>query len=765
MNLQKATIESIGAITRNNSRDIKQLNIKITFYQRPYRWKETRIHDLFVDYIDNRKLAEKEKGDKEKAKEYFLGAVVLVEKRNEPNCCEYEVIDGQQRLTTIYLMNYLKFILSRVQIEELIKFNPSNIKIEMDNMIACYESFVGTKNGKKLRTCRDRIFSIIDEHGSAAWEDKERDSLLKQYRKAVGLPEKKDLTNEEVYYAECIEANKKFFQKEVFCLDYDCEEYKEGLREALSEIGVIYSDSRRVDWSLIECNEEEEWPYVNRAVNILNEIHDYYEQSAITDRPEELIKKYIGFLDELINKLYVCEIITKKSEDAYKLFETLNDRSESISDLELMKDYFYRYYVISSGEAKSKKNIVLKELDKKWADIYKNYDKDTRHLIAYCATVYITGKTNILQNDSLTDVINQYLISFTKNDKYSEEQIKKDFNIFETVYKIIKRLLNDDTNYIAYIVENDPNASIIKRELSLVMQLDYKAVTAAVICDIIFNYESVKKTIDFEEYLDDIFDDVKCADKYNTLWEEICIVWKATLLGADYEASKKFSDAIINTRNKKSIGISSSGTACIFLTANDEKKLKEEFLTWIGDWKYGKKPKLKQKIKYLFYELMLKYQYKEVADPSRDDELEFLATKAITFKEKFIKQELDHVEGKSIRGIESKCYMSDDIVSRNRDINGLGNMMILDKKTNIKKDHLPMQDAIKFYKDNCNAHRLIDEMESLFNKNQERNSKGEIVPTKEFFEKRSERLTEYFYAIVSNTDSTHKNVKIPKLKI
>lgn len=62
--------------------------MNITFYQRPHRWKQERIVDLFNDYFENCQLAMRDKGDKEKAKQYFLGAVVIVEIKDEQSYCE-----------------------------------------------------------------------------------------------------------------------------------------------------------------------------------------------------------------------------------------------------------------------------------------------------------------------------------------------------------------------------------------------------------------------------------------------------------------------------------------------------------------------------------------------------------------------------------------------------------------------------------------------------------------------------------------------------
>ncbi len=71
----------------------------IPSYQRGYRWKERQVTDLLDDIL------EFQKKDKEKGEFYCLQPIVVTKKENDG----WEVIDGQQRLTTLYiLLSYLE---------------------------------------------------------------------------------------------------------------------------------------------------------------------------------------------------------------------------------------------------------------------------------------------------------------------------------------------------------------------------------------------------------------------------------------------------------------------------------------------------------------------------------------------------------------------------------------------------------------------------------------------------------------------------------
>ncbi|MBC3929215.1 DUF262 domain-containing protein [Undibacterium sp. CY21W] len=65
----------------------------IPSYQRPYAWTEVQAGDLFADLYD---FFIKEQEDT-----YFLGSIVLIKEEGKPYA---EVIDGQQRLTTLTIL-------------------------------------------------------------------------------------------------------------------------------------------------------------------------------------------------------------------------------------------------------------------------------------------------------------------------------------------------------------------------------------------------------------------------------------------------------------------------------------------------------------------------------------------------------------------------------------------------------------------------------------------------------------------------------------
>lgn len=75
-------------------RELLQVDLTIPNYQRPYRWSKESVATLFNDLYSN---------FKDNVHEYRMGAVVL---NYDEKKIEYNIVDGQQRLTTISILLY-----------------------------------------------------------------------------------------------------------------------------------------------------------------------------------------------------------------------------------------------------------------------------------------------------------------------------------------------------------------------------------------------------------------------------------------------------------------------------------------------------------------------------------------------------------------------------------------------------------------------------------------------------------------------------------
>ncbi|WRE22002.1 DUF262 domain-containing protein [Helicobacter pylori] len=89
-----AKIESGDSYLQNILKD--KLYYQIPIYQRPYQWTEENceklLDDLFFNYEDDRES------------DYFCGSLVLIAISKDSKVTTYDVVDGQQRLSTFILL-------------------------------------------------------------------------------------------------------------------------------------------------------------------------------------------------------------------------------------------------------------------------------------------------------------------------------------------------------------------------------------------------------------------------------------------------------------------------------------------------------------------------------------------------------------------------------------------------------------------------------------------------------------------------------------
>lgn len=72
----------------------------IPFYQRPYSWNKDNITELLTDFLAHIKEINNERQLRQ-SEPYFLGSIVLIKEEGIP---EAQIIDGQQRLTTMNML-------------------------------------------------------------------------------------------------------------------------------------------------------------------------------------------------------------------------------------------------------------------------------------------------------------------------------------------------------------------------------------------------------------------------------------------------------------------------------------------------------------------------------------------------------------------------------------------------------------------------------------------------------------------------------------
>ena len=143
---------------------LKKGNLRIPYYQRPYKWNRKHIRNLFYDLRDAMGK-----------KEYQIGSVILHENDG------YDIVDGQQRLISISLFLHLiddlenykgaKQLLSSAEFGELSCYHASENYNEWENLT----QLVGENQAKDicnflLENCSVSVITMSQERLSEAFQ-------------------------------------------------------------------------------------------------------------------------------------------------------------------------------------------------------------------------------------------------------------------------------------------------------------------------------------------------------------------------------------------------------------------------------------------------------------------------------------------------------------------------------------------------------------------------------------------------------------------
>lgn len=758
--LDTAEIKDIDSLISNNNR----LNIKVNFYQRPYRWTAKKVTDLFDDFKEN--LATADVGSN--TIEYFLGAVVLVDERtqsekDEGRVWKYQVVDGQQRFTTLYLFNYIKYILLVRKVDLAARMNRSrDFTAGLGAMEDCYRGFIGSKNVETIIQANQYLSNAFDTANQNRVPIDNDD--LDQWRTRVGWIANPDIFSEN-YYENCRIAMEQFLSNETLSISYENQIFNTYLKEALTCIVIKFSDASDAMFceEPIEDYDENddsriEFPYVARAYGIFEQVKKMYQESSDNQGSSyDKLCGYISIIDKMLENIKLCMIVTSDEDDAYKLFETLNDRSESVNDLELLKNYFFKTYSETSGEEQMQVYTNISALDARWRNVFFKYEDLESEVFEYM-TVLFSGNTGKNTNEKRRKLIKGYLSEYNSDNRYTYKRINRDFQFMEYIQVILLQIHRMDMtamckskedSQLSLYIENDPNASIVKRTLGLAINLQYSLIVGSLICDIIHNFESNGQNMhDFTTYLDCIFSENKCKEEFPGLWKDFSTMWKVIVLSKNYESPKLLSDLLasqccIKKMNDRRL----VSEQIVQFNANvlEEDEVIDEFDEWINEWKFSD-GRGKIKIKNLFMHLFLKYDL-----DVNTDELVLAQNIVRSYATEAISQDLDHMDANKVNrqnGNEVK-YFHYNLSDRTMYTNGLGNMMPLPVAINRGKHNTPMEDTLSSLPKENLVGWIFDMAQEEFNKHHTIVN-GHSIPTEEFFTSRKDRLISFFKRIVMN---------------
>ncbi|MGR5261389.1 DUF262 domain-containing protein [Vibrio astriarenae] len=698
--------------------------VKIPHYQRPYKWGSEQIEKLIEDWSN-------ETGDS-----YFSGSIVTV---NDSRDSIHELIDGQQRFTTIFLANYVRFLLARVTIRQAI--TESNKIIHISGLLDSFEKSAnflfnqtlrdGSSLSEYLSNLRNSVTSVFEEDDP---ENVDIDSVKKNYSLRVGLPStvvESDVDFELKHQEELTN----YLYSRSLSLQYDRSSFNDALISALTRCTIKVSDQSHPTFHV---NETDITGNEKKYTDALNTIFNKFYQITEEKGPFFKSKLIIEHIKKYLEQVKVCVVQTGNARDAYTLFEVLNDRSLALDDLDLIKNQFYKTYVLSNrGKTEAHIDSLLQRLDDQWVDtIFNSNTASLNKLITYFATCYITGSTEVLYNtgDGYRDAISQYLSGLAS---YSDDDIQKDFNIFQACKNIINEvgIAFRSTDLKAIEAEFSKRSNFTKT-MHYLNAMKQEGVMSGLVNftlkfietegqanssghSFIFEPTSTRKIV---SRLVNENTDLKVQNQSYRLF-------RTSMLSSSAVAPRNIAVDIIRANNR--------GTSYLFEVgqAVPEETLLNDFSSWLDQWNFDGN---KLKVRLLFARLI-----QLTPDPTNHKLRE--STIGLSVSQELVgKMQLDHLEARNPVPSNLNAYF--DHAERNYYVDGLGNMMPLPSRENIEKSNRPLKDAFVYFKNAGfpESHYLLAETIDLFD---QENTDG--VPTEAFFIKRKQLLKDYFIQAVN----------------
>nr|MBP3597975.1 DUF262 domain-containing protein [Eubacterium sp.] len=745
MDLKGAKLRNVNNLCADIESDgCMPMKINIPCYQRPYSWETKHITNLIIDFQKNKSENQNE--------EYFIGSVVLV--KGAQGTEWQDVIDGQQRLTTIFLLNYLKFITLRAYIEELIGIKKINLAGHLTNLEKCYKYLLGTTKCDSFPKLREDIMEKLDKLNEVQEEDKDEfySDILKQYQSEVGLP-KKDLTDMECYKRSYRTKLYNMLDSDQLVLSYNRSSYNSRLKEALSNIMILVSKDS--DPEFVNSYEGED-AVVVQYINAMKTEFEVLKEMIICEEiePLENAKNMILAIDEMLVNIKFCAIITGNDKDAYTLFEVLNDRALKIVDLDLIKNLYYKEYCTKSGDDDDVIDKNIEMLDKLWGDkiFAPTLKQGHEKLISYLGTVYLTADEELHMNkvEKYREILeDKHLCTFDKTSrKYKYDNVRNDIEVYQMIKLIVDeyKLAINRKPKAAIKAECDIKKSITYKTFHLLNALDLDGVIPALSNIIVkkFRNDYVNNgkqagINEFKDYINRIADDCgHSVDEFMDIHELAYELWKSALYAKDHKRPRELAKIVIKNVNDSSYAIDN-----VVISNMLSNQMLKEFDKWTEDWQYsGEKGNLK--IKILFIHL---FKMNKIGDVLKlQPSIHAFTTDEI---------QLDHLEADNPSDICLEKYFTpkDPNERREKYVSGLGNFMILDDKNNVFKNNKPLYDALGDYNNMCTKHWLIEEVKELLDSNMYSRTVKIIntdfrVPNEEFFTERRTRLKKYFKAML-----------------
>ncbi len=313
----------------NNFIEQNKRQYAIPVYQRNYEWSKDQCIKLFEDIV----IAA------QRGREHFCGSVVYSMVKYENNINHYIVIDGQQRMTTVYLL--LKALMDmavdeseKSKIEEVLinhdKFQPYSVDASSKLKLKPVKS-----DNNQLLLLMDGKYDEIDK-SSGIWHNYEL------FCKLINDEQEKGITVSQIYYG----------LQQLTCVDIglDPEDNAQEIFERINSTGVPLSLADKIRNFVLMVDVDQEFLYEEYWLKAEN----LFKKSSM----EPFFLDYLNFKIDGFAKI----------EDAYDVFKDFYKNNGYTNETMLKEILHYAefYHTFLYGDAKysNRVNELLLNLQK-----------------------------------------------------------------------------------------------------------------------------------------------------------------------------------------------------------------------------------------------------------------------------------------------------------------------------------------------------------------------------------------------------------------
>ena len=726
-------------------------SLKVPHYQRPYKWDKERVEQLILDWFDNKNSSEDSDQD------YFAGAVVTVADPKKYE--EHSLIDGQQRITTLFLTNYINFIVIRALILSEIDRKRCGRIESLSEALRQSAKFLFRDQSivNNFEKAAEKIKEYSDDDKMDELHDNDPDNPAKEFYDLLWMPQFtfSEYEDPTIYKRAVTKLLEQKIHPNALNLHYDRTSFNSSLVKTLSHFHLdISSSTPKIEPFILdeEFMSGSEKVYTAALVSIVETFTSLIPKDATT---RTYLPQMHNLITDFLNQIKLCVIQTGATDDAYTLFEVMNDRALELDDLDLIKNQFFKEFV-QKNKLLSEDSIdqQIQALDKQWGDDifnHANMRSQDKKLVTYFTTVFLTGDVSTTNNRN--EKYRIYLSDYLKEqEEYDSNKIHRDFNIFQVCFELIKilKLPLQRREAESLVAEYDTNSTDFKKAMFFLNALKQDGVISGLVNFLLksiskfnpsfetkFSCNFIKLLLDknyqdentIKEYLPrlDSKELGKVKESLIKIQKQSKSFWITSLMSPNAEAPRDLAKMIIKSNN-----ISENPNDLeVIMPLYDKFDLKGKFTEWLKQWNYEKDHIFK--IKTLFARL-LKFDLQE-------GQLVDTPVKMMIDESQIRSLDLDHLVAINLGDDGIFSFDNED---RDLYIHSLGNMMPLPKKENIQKSDYPLEKSLKYYElSGLSKHFLLDEIKELL-----KSVNNSEINQLTFFSKRKEDLINYFNEIV-----------------